>query len=242
MQIQGTVYSLLLVSSLALMALCYAVKRPLLFLFGASEDSFVYADAYLKVYLLGTPFTMLATGLNPFINAQGRPKVGMMTTVLGAAMNLVLDPLFIYVFHMGVTGAAVATVISQAVSCIWVLRFLSGPKAILPLQIRQVHVCTDLLKDILSLGVVGFIMKFTNSLVQVACNKMLSIYGGDLYVGVMTVINSIREVFTLPVSGVTEGARPVLSYNYGARQMKRVRDGIWFMSHIRQQPKHPSKH
>ncbi len=121
LQIQGTVYSLLLVSSLALMALCYAVKRPLLFLFGASEDSFVYADAYLKVYLLGTPFTMLATGLNPFINAQGRPKVGMMTTVLGAAMNLVLDPLFIYVFHMGVTGAAVATVISQAVSCIWVL-------------------------------------------------------------------------------------------------------------------------
>lgn len=229
LQIQGTVYSLLLVSSLALMVLCYAVKRPLLFLFGASEDSFVYADEYLKVYLLGTPFTMLATGLNPFINAQGRPKVGMMTTVLGAAMNLVLDPLFIYVFHMGVTGAAVATVISQAVSCIWVLRFLSGPKAILPLQIRQVHVCTDLLKDILSLGVVGFIMKFTNSLVQVACNKMLSIYGGDLYVGVMTVINSIREVFTLPVSGVTEGARPVLSYNYGARQMKRVRDGIWFM-------------
>ena len=112
------------------------------------------------------------------------------------------------------------------------LRFLSGPKAILPLQIRQVHVCTDLLKDILSLGVVGFIMKFTNSLVQVACNKMLSIYGGDLYVGVMTVINSIREVFTLPVSGVTEGARPVLSYNYGARQMKRVRDGIWFMSAV----------
>ena len=218
LQIQGTVYSLLLVSSLVL--------------FGASEDSFVYADAYLKVYLLGTPFTMLATGLNPFINAQGRPKVGMMTTVLGAAMNLVLDPLFIYVFHMGVTGAAVATVISQAVSCIWVLRFLSGPKAILPLQIRQVHVCTDLLKDILSLGVVGFIMKFTNSLVQVACNKMLSIYGGDLYVGVMTVINSIREVFTLPVSGVTEGARPVLSYNYGARQMKRVRDGIWFMSAV----------
>ena len=133
---------------------------------------------------------------------------------------------------MGVTGAAVATVISQAVSCIWVLRFLSGPKAILPLQIRRVHVCTDLLKDILSLGVVGFIMKFTNSLVQVACNKMLSIYGGDLYVGVMTVINSIREVFTLPVSGVTEGARPVLSYNYGARQMKRVRDGIWFMSAV----------
>ena len=230
LQIQGTVYSLLLVSSLALMALCYAVKRPLLFLFGASEDSFVYADAYLKVYLLGTPFTMLATGLNPFINAQGRPKVGMMTTVLGAAMNLVLDPLFIYVFHMGVTGAAVATVISQAVSCIWVLRFLSGPKSILPLQIRQVHVCTDLLKDILSLGVVGFIMKFTNSLVQVACNKMLSIYGGDLYVGVMTVINSIREVVSMPVQGLSNGSQPVLGYNYGAGESRRVRQGIRFTS------------
>ena len=232
LQIQSTVFALLLVSSLALMALCYAVRRPLLFLFGASEDSFVYADAYLKVYLLGTPFTMLATGLNPFINAQGCPKIGMMTTVLGAAMNLVLDPLFIYVFNMGVTGAAVATVISQAVSCIWVLRFLSGERAILPLNMRRARICTFLLKDILSLGVVGFIMKFTNSLVQVACNKMLSIYGGDLYVGVMTIINSIREVITLPVSGITEGARPVLSYNYGARQMRRVRAGIRFMSAV----------
>ena len=230
LQIQGTVFSLLLGSSLALMALCYLLKRPLLFLFGASEDSFVYADAYLKIYLLGTPFTMLATGLNPFINAQGRPKVGMMTTVLGAVMNLALDPLFIYVFHMGVTGAAVATVISQAVSCIWVLRFLSGPKSILPLRRREARVYPFLLKDILSLGVVGFIMKFTNSLVQVACNKMLSIHGGDLYVGVMTVINSIREVFTLPVYGITDGSRPVLSYNYGAKKLSRVREGIRFMS------------
>ena len=230
LQIQGTVFSLLLGSSLVLMALCYLLKRPLLFLFGASEDSFVFVDAYLKVYLLGTPFTMLATGLNPFINAQGRPRVGMMTTVLGAAMNLLLDPLFIYVFDMGVTGAAVATVISQAVSCIWVLRFLSGPKSILPLRRREARVYSFLLKDILSLGVVGFIMKFTNSLVQVACNKMLSIHGGDLYVGVMTVINSIREVFTLPVYGITDGARPVLSYNYGAKKLSRVREGIRFMS------------
>ena len=221
LQIQGTVFALLLGSSLALTALCYLLKRPLLFLFGASEDSFVFADAYLKIYLLGTPFTMLATGMNPFINAQGRPKIGMMTTVIGAVLNLVLDPLFIYGFNMGVTGAAVATVISQAVSCIWVLRFLSGPKSILPLRRREARIYPYLLKDILSLGVVGFIMKFTNSLVQIACNKMLSIHGGDLYVGVMTVINAIRDVFTLPASGITEGARPVLSYNYGAGEAAR---------------------
>ena len=220
LQIQGTVFALLLGSSLALTALCYLLKRPLLFLFGASEDSFVFADAYLKIYLLGTPFTMLATGMNPFINAQGRPKIGMMTTVIGAVLNLALDPLFIYGFNMGVTGAAVATVISQAVSCIWVLLFLSGPKSILPLRRREARIYPYLLKDILSLGVVGFIMKFTNSLVQIACNKMLSIHGGDLYVGVMTVINAIRDVFTLPASG----------NNYGAGQMQRVRAGIRFMS------------
>ena len=143
LQIQGTVFALLLGSSLALTVLCYLLKRPLLFLFGASEDSFVFADAYLKIYLLGTPFTMLATGMNPFINAQGRPKIGMMTTVIGAVLNLALDPLFIYGFHMGVTGAAVATVISQAVSCIWVLRFLSGPKSILPLRRREsIRICS----------------------------------------------------------------------------------------------------
>ena len=210
LQIQGTVFALLLGSSLALTALCYLLKRPLLFLFGASEDSFVFADAYLKIYLLGTPFTMLATGMNPFINAQGRPKIGMMTTVIGAVLNLALDPLFIYGFHMGVTGAAVATVISQAVSCIWVLRFLSGPKSILPLRRREARIYPYLLKDILSLGVVGFIMKFTNSLVQSACNKMLSIHGGDLYVGVMTVINAIRDVFTFPPA-VSPTARALCS-------------------------------
>ncbi len=217
LQIQGTVFALLLGSSLALTALCYLLKRPLLFLFGASEDSFVFADAYLKIYLLGTPFTMLATGMNPFINAQGRPKIGMMTTVIGAVLNLALDPLFIYGFHMGVTGAAVATVIGQVATALFAVR-------------REARIYPYLLKDILSLGVVGFIMKFTNSLVQIACNKMLSIHGGDLYVGVMTVINAIRDVFTLPASGITDGARPVLSYNYGAGQMQRVRAGIRFMS------------
>ena len=230
LDIQGTVFTLLLGSSLALMLLCWLLKRPLLFLFGASEESFAFADAYLKIYLLGTPFTMLATGLNPFINAQGFPKIGMMTTVLGAAVNLLLDPLFIYGLNMGVAGAAAATVISQALSCLWVLRFICGKRALLPVRRADCRVHAFLLQDILSLGIVGFIMKFTNSLVQIACNKTLQIYGGDLYVGVMTVINSVREVMTLPVSGITDGARPVLSFNFGAGLKKRVRSGIWFMS------------
>ena len=226
LQIQGTVYSLLLVSSLALMALCYAVKRPLLFLFGASEDSFVYADAYLKVYLLGTPFTMLATGLNPFINAQGRPKVGMMTTVLGAAMNLVLDPLFIYVFDMGVTGAAVATVISQAVSCIWVLRFLTGKNTVLRLRRSTLRIDTKLLLPAVSLGASPFVMQSTESLLTVAFNVSLQKYGGDLAVGAMTILTSVAQMIQLPLTGLAQGAQPILSYNFGAHRPDRMKQVV----------------
>ncbi len=207
---------------------CYLFRRPVLYLFGASDASYVYADAYLKIYLWGTPFTMLATGLNGFINAQGFPRVGMMTTLLGAALNLVLDPVFIFVFHMGVGGAALATVLSQAVSCIWVLRFLTGPKALLPMRKNNLPIDGRLAREIMALGMSGFIMQGTNCLVQVVCNATLKIYGGDLYVGVMTVINSTREILALPVSGITNGAQPVLGYNYGAKEYDRVRQGIRF--------------
>ncbi|MBQ9300865.1 MAG: MATE family efflux transporter [Clostridia bacterium] len=229
-RIQSMVFILLLYTSLALTALCYIFKRPVLYLFGASDASYPYADAYLTIYLLGTPFTMLATGLNGFINAQGFPRVGMLTTMLGAALNLALDPLFIFVFNMGVRGAAIATVISQAVSCLWVLRFLSGKKALIPLRREHMRVERRTLKDILSLGVVGFIMKGTNSLVQIVCNATLQSYGGDLYVGVMTVVNSVREILFLPVSGISSGAQPVISFNYGAQKYSRVRQGIKFMT------------
>ena len=229
-RIQGSVFTLLLGSSLILMALCYAFKRPVLQLFGASADSFPYADAYLRIYLLGTPFAMLATGLNGFINAQGFPRVGMLTTMLGAALNLALDPLFIFVFRLGIAGAAAATVISQAVSCAWVLRFLLGKRALIPLRRAQMRVDGALLPRILSLGVVGFIMKGTNSLVQIVCNASLQRFGGDLYVGVMTVVNSVREILFLPVSGITSGAQPVIGFNYGARRYARVRQGIRFMT------------
>ena len=229
-RIQSNVFVLLLGCSLVLMALCYAFQKPVLYLFGASDASYPYAEAYLTIYLLGTPFTMLATGMNGFINAQGFPRIGMLTTMLGAILNLVLDPLFIFVLHMGVRGAAIATVISQVVSALWVLRFLTGKQALIPLRREHMKVQSALLKKILSLGIVGFIMKGTNSLVQIVCNATLQTYGGDLYVGIMTVVNSVREILYLPVSGITSGAQPVIGFNYGAKAYSRVRQGIKFMT------------
>ena len=204
----------------------------MLYLFGASDASYVYADDYLKIYLLGTSFTMLATGLNGFINAQGFPRMGMMTTMLGAALNLILDPLFIFCLHMGVGGAALATVLSQMVSCIWVLRFLTGGKTQLRIKRERLAVEGGLACEIISLGMAGFIMQATNCLVQIVCNATLKIYGGDLYVGIMTVINSVREILSLPVGGLTSGSQPVLGYDYGAKRYGRVCQGIRFMAVI----------
>lgn len=231
-RIQGNVFSLLAGSSLVLMLLGLLFQRPILYLFGASDASIPFATAYLSVYLLGTPFTMLATGLNGFINAQGFPRVGMLTTMLGAILNLILDPLFIFVFGMGVQGAAWATVISQLASCIWVLAFFLGKRALYPLRREDLSVQPKLLGEILSLGVVGFVMKATNALVQAACNSTLQTFGGDLYVGVMTVVNSVREVLGLPINGLSSGAQPVLGFNYGARKPERIKAGIRFTTFL----------
>lgn len=227
-KVLGNSFSLLLGSSIILLVFCYIFRRPILCLFGASDASYIYADQYLKIYLLGTTFSMLATGLNGFINAQGFPQIGMLTTMLGAALNLILDPVFIFGLDMGVQGAALATIISQIISALWVLQFLTGKKAILTLKHKNMKVDWQLAKQIMSLGASGFIMQGTNCLVQVVCNSTLQIYGGDLYVGVMTVLNSVREVLSLPVSGISSGAQPVLGYNYGAKDYKRVKEGIRF--------------
>jgi putative MATE family efflux protein len=227
-KILGNTFSLLLGTSIVLFLFCYLLRRPILYLFGASDASYVYADAYLKIYLLGTSFTMLATGLNGFINAQGFPHIGMLTTLLGAVLNLALDPVFIFGLHMGVSGAALATVLSQLVSCAWVVRFLTGKKALYRIQKKHLRVSGKLTREIIALGMSGFIMQGTNCLVQVVCNATLKIYGGDLYVGIMTVINSAREILSLPVSGITNGAQPVLGYNYGAKNYHKVRQGIRF--------------
>lgn len=231
-KILGNVFSLLIGNSIILMAICYIFRKPILFLFGASEASYIYADQYLQIYLLGTVFSMLTTGLNGFINAQGYPKVGMMTTMIGAVLNLILDPIFIFGFQMGVAGAALATILSQIVSAAWVLRFLTGKKALLKLKSRNMKIDYSLTKQIIGLGASGFIMQGTTCLVQVVCNSTLQAYGGDLYVGVMTVLNSVREVLGLPVSGISQGAQPVLGYNYGAKDHQRVKDGIRFTAVI----------
>lgn len=227
-QILGNVCSLLLGSSVLIFAFCYLFRRPVLYLFGASDASYVYADQYLRIYLLGTAFSMVSTGLNGFINAQGFPKMGMLTTVLGAALNLVLDPVFIFRLDMGVSGAALATVLSQLVSVVWVLGFLTGKRALLKIKRKNLKLKWELVKNIMSLGASGFIMQGTNCLVQVVCNATLQSYGGDLYVGIMTVLNSVREVLSLPVGGIASGAQPVLGYNYGAKAYGRVRQGIRF--------------
>ena len=229
-RIIGNVFALLTAASAVLFTGCYVLRRPILFLFGASADSIVYADEYLRIYLFGTFFSMLSTGLNGYISAQGFPRVSMATTLLGAGINIILDPIFIFLFDMGVSGAALATVISQAVSALWVLRFLTGKRAILHLRREQIRIDIGRTKRIMTLGLPGFVMQGTNSLVQIVCNTQLQAQGGDLYVGVMTVIGSVREMLSLPVSGISSGAQPVLGYNYGAARYERVREGIRFMS------------
>lgn len=238
-RIMGNVFALLVISSVLLCGICYLFRRPILFLFGASEASYVYADEYLRIYLYGTIFAMITTGMNGFINAQGFPKVGMMTTILGAVMNLILDPVFIFGFGMGVGGAALATVISQCASAIWVLCFLTGKetvfshqKAFLTLKRSNLKIDRKLTRQIMGLGAAGFFMQGTNCLVQVVCNATLQSYGGDLYVGVMTVLNSVREVLSLPINGITSGAQPVMGFNFGAKDNKRVKSAIKFTSVI----------
>ena len=227
-RVMGNAFLLLLILGGAATAFFLALKGPILYLFGASPDTFPHADGYLTIYLLGTLFVMISLGMNPFINAQGFGRTGMMTVLLGAAVNLILDPVLIFVFHMGVRGAALATVISQALSAAWVLAFLTGKRAILRLRRENLRLEAGRTRRIVSLGLSGFFVNLTTSLVQVVCNATLQRCGGDTYVGVMTIINSIREVFIMPVHGLTNGSQPVAGYNYGAKQYSRVRQSIRF--------------
>ena len=212
----------------ALTVFCYLFRKPILFAFGASSQSYAYADAYLKIYLTGTLFSMVSTGLNPYINAQGFPKIGMLTTVIGAVINILLDPVFIFGFHMGVQGAALATVLSQGISALWVLRFLTGRTAILKLRKARIRIAPERTKKILSLGLPGFVVQGTNSLVSIVCNNQLQLYGGDLYVGILTILGSVREMVSLPVTGISHGAQPVMGFNYGAKEYGRVKECIRF--------------
>lgn len=226
--VMGNSFTLLLLLGVGATAVFLLLKEPMLYLFGASAETFPYADAYLSIYLCGTLFVMISLGMNPFINAQGFGRVGMMTVVLGAVLNLILDPVFIFLLGWGVRGAAFATVLSQACSAAWVLAFLTGKKA--PLRLRRVTLRLQAarVRKILALGLSGFFMSLTNSLVQVVCNKTLQIYGGDLYVGIMTILNSLREVFMMAVTGLNNGAQPVIGYNFGAGEERREYRAIRF--------------
>lgn len=226
--LMGNTFSMLLLSGAFMMVISYLFYKPILYAFGASTVTFPYASEYIRVYLLGTPFVMISLGMNPFINSQGFGNTGMLTVLIGAVMNIILDPLFIFVFHMGVQGAALATVLSQMVSAIWVLKFLTGKRAVLRLKKSSLIVQWDRIKRIVALGIPSFVMSFTNSLVQVACNSTLQTFGGDLYVGVMTVLNSIREIVSMPAISLTDGAAPVMSFNYGEGAYQRVKKAIRF--------------
>ncbi len=229
--IESNTFTMQICTGVVLAVFFFSLMKPLLYLFGASDATYPYAREYFCVYLLGSVFLTVGTGMNGFINLQGFPRVGMLTTVTGAVLNLILDPLFIYRLNMGVKGAAVATVISQFASACWVVAFLFGKHAIIRLRPSDVfHIDWKLLKRIVTLGLSGFIMAATNSVTQAVCNATLSVHGGDIYIGVMTVINSVREMIGLPINGITTGAQPVLSYNYGAQKNYRVKQGIRFAS------------
>ena len=226
--IMGNALAMVLILGAALTVVLSVFMEKILFLFGASGETFPYAARYTRIYLLGTMFVMISLGMNAFINAQGFARIGMLTVLLGAVINIVLDPIFIFALHLGVAGAAWATVISQGCSAVWVLRFLLSRKAILDLKPRYMRLRGEIVGRITALGMTGFVMGATNMLVQAGCNMQLQRWGGDLYVGVMTVINSIKEIMFLAVHGFGQGAQPVLGYNYGARAYDRVREGIRF--------------
>ena len=230
--VMNTSFSMLCGSAVLLMGIGLLFARPLLALFGASEDAMTYAFSYMMIYLLGTIPSMLAIGLNPFINAQGYSTAGMLSVVIGAAANLILDPLFIFLFGLGVSGAAIATVISQCLSAVFVLFFLMR-KAELKVRLLKKNEFSESIgyaKNIVSLGTSGFIMQLTNSLVTICCNNVLSVTGGDIYVSVMTIVSSVRQLVETPIFAINEGTSPILSYNYGAGRPSRVRKAALVMS------------
>ncbi len=222
-EILGCGVFLLLSFAVVLMAFFYIFKRPLLFLFGASEVTITYSDMYLTIYLVGTIAVMLYMGLNSFIIAQGKSITAMFSVGIGAVLNLILDPIFIFVCNMGVRGAAVATIISQTASAVWVLYTLLNKEASLTLRKEYIRPNKRVLQSILGLGSAPFIMSSTESLISIVINHGLSTYGGDMYVASFTIIQSIVQMISAPVQGFTQGVQPIISYNYGAGKYSRVR-------------------
>ena len=231
-RIMGTSMTLLLTSSVVLAVLVRLISRPVLLALGAGENTLGFALDYLHVYLFGTPLVFVTLGMNAYVNAQGFARRGMMTVMLGAAANIVLDPLFIFVFGMGVRGAALATVLSQAVSAAWCTLFLCSNKASVPLRRRNMGLRAKIVGRIVSLGVSNFMAQATNSVIQAVGNRELAFFGGELYIGAMTIINALRTAFFQVIMGMAAGMQPVLGYNYGAERRERVLECIRFTSAV----------
>lgn len=201
----------------------YLVKEPLLYLFGASDATLPYAQDYLNIYLVGTIFVMAYQGLNMYISCQGHARTAMISVLIGAILNIGLDPIFIFGLHMGIKGAALATILSQGVSAVWVVRFLLSRRTGLKIRVKNMWLNARVAGGILALGVSPFIMQSTESLINIVLNRGLQQYGGDIYVGVLTILQSVMQLIVIPVHGFSQGVQPIISYNYGARQIERVR-------------------
>ena len=222
-KILGNGVSLLILFTIFLMLLFYLFQTPLLYLFGASDATIGYASAYINIYLLGTIFVELALGLNTFIISQGQSKVAMAAVLIGAAANIILDPVFIFGLRMGVRGAAYATVISQALSALWTVGFLVGPKSSLTIRLWALKPELRTIGSVMALGVSPFIMRATESLISIVLNNGLQQYGGDIYVGSLTIMQSVMQMYSAPLGGFTQGVQPIISYNFGAGNFDRVK-------------------
>nr|WP_300851025.1 MATE family efflux transporter [uncultured Acetatifactor sp.] len=225
-RILGNCFTSLLIVAAALTAVFLVFGEPILRAFGASDNTVGYANDYLQIYVIGTVFVQIALGMNMFITTQGFAKISMLTVVIGAALNIALDPVFIFVFNMGVRGAALATIISQGVSAVWVLKFLTGRKTTLRIRKHGMRISPKIMLPVLALGVSPFIMQSTESLLSVVLNTSLLKYGGDIAVGAYTVIGSVMQIINLPMQGLFQGAQPITSYNYGAGKFDRVKKSV----------------
>ena len=223
----GNCFALLLMLAVVLTTTGYIFAPQLLRMFGASDVTLPYAVAYARIYILGSVFVLLVMGMNPFITTQGFAKISMLTTVIGAVINIILDPIFIFALGMGVRGAALATVLSQAVGAVWILRFLSGKKTILHLRKENVRLEKEVIMPCLALGISTFVMLSTESILSISFTSSLARYGGDIAVGAMTIITSISQLVSMPLQGICQGGQPIISYNYGAHNEKRVKEAFF---------------
>lgn len=222
-RILGNCTSMLVLVAVIVTMVSQIWGQDILLLFGASESTLPYAWTYMQIYSLGTIFVQLALGLNAFINAQGFARTGMLTVVIGAVCNIILDPIFIFGLHMGVRGAALATILSQGVSCVWIVRFLLGKETTLRIRKGNLKIRPKTVGPCIALGVAPFIMQFTESVLNICFNTSLLKYGGDVAVGAMTILSSVMQMSMLPIQGLTQGAQPIIGFNYGAKKMDRVK-------------------